>query len=58
MIASRRAHSRALVSDDAFAVRTAMAQRRRHPGDRFGMTQRRVVAGYRAEDAAHGPYAA
>ena len=47
--------ARALVTDDAFAVGAAVAQRRGHPRERLGMPQRRFTPRYRTEDAAHGP---
>ena len=55
-----RAHARALVTDDALAVGTAVAQCRGHPRERVRMAQRCFAARrprppYRAEDAAHGP---
>ena len=46
------------VPDDAFTIRPAMPERRRHPRERVRMAEQRVAPRYRAEDSAHGPYAA
>jgi hypothetical protein len=48
----------AFVADDALAVGSAMLQRGGHSGEAVGMAQGSAGAGYGAEDAAHGPYAA
>src|SRR5438132_4574528 len=50
-----RADSGPLVSDDAFAVRAAVAERGRHSRERLRLPQRTFPPRYRAEDAAHGP---
>src|SRR5439155_26845270 len=57
------ADARALMPDDAFAIRPAVLEGCGHARDRFWMAQRRAPpapsapprARYRAEDAAHGP---